>query len=200
MEKLILLAVLIVFAGASSPPATEEDRSLTYNSENVQIVCTIEGMHKELRVFPIYLNGDHVLNVYFKYTGTEPEDWNNPAAKGVPLWWQNMRNDFYRYEIENSTNSAIEIYELRVNTNSYYLDEEGKVHASPPKTYKKAELVAAWGSDFIVIDPGERQARPDIWVHCDETPCSMIQTFHLKIMRTGKKFAFQLVLLGYPQS
>ena len=169
--------------------------SLNCCCQNVPICAVAENATHELKKFPLYYNARHIMNIYFRYVGTSPEDSESRGAKGVPEKFKIRRVDYYHYEIENLTDLDMLVYEIVLGTNTFYQDKDGQMHQTAPTTLNSEDILRAWGDKDAFIAARERQIMQDFWRCCprDEPSCSDTTTFKIEILSTGERFAFQIV-------
>ena len=185
---LLSLATLILYSCAS-----------LQTTEEIQLSGIASGMQTELKQFPVIFNGEHIMNIYLRYTGDTPEVENSRQVKAIPNDLKKEGVDFYHYELENLTKYEMEIFEVITSTDAHYVDEYGEKHITPPKTHYRKDLLEIWDLETVTIEPFERQIRKDTWVHCGgSSSCTGNLTFKVRIVDTGDIFSFRIILRGHP--
>ena len=164
-----------------------------FGSEEVPICGTASGMNKNLKVFPVIFNGRHVMNIHFKYVGTEPEN----KLKKHSEDWRERRVDFYFWYFENLTNDTMEIYEARTSLGTVIEDQNGNMHKTPPKIFKRNELLKFWGKDRMIIKPYGKRVSEDDSIYCDTQSCTGTNLYKIKILETGDTFGCRIIKKGF---
>ena len=176
----VSFALICMFVNGQFPLAAQDLASMTPPQDITNVV--IDGNPSEFKMFPVVVDGNHLMDFGWKYTGTVPA--NKDIKLPAGLDWKKRPVYFFAVEYVNKTNNYIRFIEGTSSGDAWTKNSDGTWKASPDRKVRRQDVFKS--IELYDVAPMADRVREDYYAYGPEGKEPYVSTTYVYYVENVK--------------